>query len=159
MSNFSFRVIDNKTGEEADTYKIALKEDWAKGLMYCDMEGFAISEDGHLLLLDECGNVAYCPNDRFIIIPEGSVVLSKEEHKQLYNEERASYYRAENLAIENDLLNRKLIDARKETAREFANLPDSDILVVDTQEYGEIEVVSVERLQELANEFGVEVEE
>lgn len=89
-------------------------------------------------------------------ISEGSVVLSKEEHKQLYNDERASYYRAENLAIENDLLNRKLIDARKETAEKFVNLPDSDILVVNTQEYGEIEVVSVERLQELAKQFGVD---
>ena len=48
---------------------------------------------------------------------------------------------------------------RKETAEKFVNLPDSDILVVDTQEYGEIEVVSLERLQELAKQFGVEIKE
>ena len=54
-------------------------------------------------------------------LPEGSVVLTKEEYKTLYNDERASYYRAENLAIENDLLNRKLIDARKKMAREILN--------------------------------------
>lgn len=33
-----FRVIDNKTGKEADTWNIALHEEWAEGLVYCDME-------------------------------------------------------------------------------------------------------------------------
>ena len=60
-----FSVIDVKTGEEADTWDIALNEDWAKHLMYCDMEGFAIEEDGTLILLDECGQYAYCPIGRF----------------------------------------------------------------------------------------------
>jgi hypothetical protein len=67
MSGTEFMVIDNKTGEEADAYQIALKEEWAKGLIYCDIEGFAILEEGNLVLLDECGNVAYCPNNRFTI--------------------------------------------------------------------------------------------
>ena len=65
-----FTVIDTKTGKEADTYKIALKEEWAKHLCYCDMEGFAIEEDGTLVLLDECGKVAYCPEGRFKIVQE-----------------------------------------------------------------------------------------
>ena len=60
-----FLVIDKKTGKEADTEKIALDEAWANGLMYCDMEGFAISEDGTLILTDECGHYAFCPEDRF----------------------------------------------------------------------------------------------
>lgn len=72
LPNFSFMVIDNKTGKEADVYNIALKEDWAKGLIYCDMEGFAIEEDGNLILLDECGNFAYCPSGRFTVVPEGA---------------------------------------------------------------------------------------
>lgn len=59
------KVIDPKTKEYPDLYKIALHEKWAKGLMYCDMEGFALEEDGTLLLLDECGNFAYCPKGRF----------------------------------------------------------------------------------------------
>jgi len=67
----TFSVIDNKTGRKADTYQIALKEEWAKHLMYCDMDGFAITEDGTLVLLDECGGVAYCPNDRFQIVFHG----------------------------------------------------------------------------------------
>ena len=65
-----FHVIDKKTGREADPYKIALKEDWAKGLIYCDMEGFAIEEDGTLILLDECGRHAYCPDGRFTVVWE-----------------------------------------------------------------------------------------
>ena len=68
-----FDVVDTKTGEYPDLEKIALKEDWAKHLMYCDMEGFAIEEDGTLLLLDECGRQACCPAGRFEIRrpPEG----------------------------------------------------------------------------------------
>lgn len=64
----TFDVIDKKTGEYPDLEYIALHEEWAKGLIYCDMEGFAIEEDGTLLLLDECGNAAYCPDDRFEIV-------------------------------------------------------------------------------------------
>ena len=32
-----FYVIDKKTGKEADTYDIACNEEWAKGLIYCDI--------------------------------------------------------------------------------------------------------------------------
>lgn len=66
--SMKFTVIDKKTNKEADTYTIALKEDWAKSLIYCDIEGFAITEDGTLVLMDECGNVAYCPDDRFEVL-------------------------------------------------------------------------------------------
>lgn len=40
-----FYVFDKKTGKEADTYEIVLNEDWAKHLMYCDIDGFAIEQD------------------------------------------------------------------------------------------------------------------
>jgi len=60
-----FTVIDNKTGKEADTYSVALHEDWAKHLCYCDMEGWAIEDDGTLLLVDECGRFAYADRERF----------------------------------------------------------------------------------------------
>lgn len=73
-----FIVIDKKTGKEADAYQIALKEEWAKGLIYCDMEGFAIEGDGSLVLLDECGNVAYCPSGRFTVQYTNKVVIDKE---------------------------------------------------------------------------------
>lgn len=65
-----FKVIDVQTGEYPDIYAIALHEDWAKSLCYCDMEGFAIEEDGTLILMDECGRHEYCPPDRFKIVWE-----------------------------------------------------------------------------------------
>lgn len=66
-----FTVIDNKTGEYPDLWEIATKEEWAKGLMYCDMDGFALLENGQLILLDECGRFEYCPSDRFTVVFEG----------------------------------------------------------------------------------------
>ena len=64
----TFTVIDTKTGEEADEYEIALHEDWAKHLCYCDMEGWAIENDGTLLLVDECGRCAYADRERFKVV-------------------------------------------------------------------------------------------
>lgn len=71
VPNKTFTVIDIKTGKEADTYEIALHEEWAKHLMYCDMEGFAVEEDGTLILLDECGRHEYCPEGRFEVRWDG----------------------------------------------------------------------------------------
>ena len=61
----TFTVIDTKTGEEADTFNIALHEDWAKQFCYCDIDGWAIEDDGSLLLVDECGRFAYADRERF----------------------------------------------------------------------------------------------
>ena len=66
----SFTVIDNETGVYPDCEKIALNEEWAKHLIYCDIDTFAITEDGNLILLDDCGNCAFCPADRFIVVYE-----------------------------------------------------------------------------------------
>ena len=63
-----FWVLDKNTGKEADPYEIALKEEWAHNLIYCDMEGFALLEDGSLYLLDECGRYEYCDPNRFKVI-------------------------------------------------------------------------------------------
>ena len=65
-----FKVIDKNTNKEADAEIIASTEEWAKDLCYCDIEGFAITENGVLMLVDECGCSAYCPNDRFTVILE-----------------------------------------------------------------------------------------
>ena len=64
----TFTIIDTKTGKEADLYNIALHEDWAKHLCYCDMDGWAIMDDGSLLLLDECGRYAYADRERFKVV-------------------------------------------------------------------------------------------
>lgn len=62
-----FTVIDNKTGEYPDCGKIALKEDWAKHLIYCDIDGVYIGEDGTLVLVDDCNNIAYPPAGGFTV--------------------------------------------------------------------------------------------
>lgn len=62
-----FTVIDLKTGKEPDIKQIAYEEDWASSLIPNDMEEFYLGEDGTLILVDECGNLAYCPLNRFVI--------------------------------------------------------------------------------------------
>ena len=67
LSEEGFKVTDTQTGEEPDLEEIALNEDWAKELIYCDMEGFALQDDGTLILCDETGRFVYCPEGRFKI--------------------------------------------------------------------------------------------
>lgn len=74
---FTFTIVDTQTGQEPDEEKIALDEKWADGLVYCDMDGFALCQDGSLILLDECGNHAYCPPGRFLV--RWSVDVPKDE--------------------------------------------------------------------------------
>ena len=64
-----FDIIDTKTGWYPDVEKIALSEDWAKGLIYCDIDCFAMQGDGTLILIDDCGNIAYPPAGRFEVVP------------------------------------------------------------------------------------------
>lgn len=73
LLTLEFDVVDTTTGKYPDWERIAREEAWAKGLVYCDMDGIAIREDCSLILLDECGNCVSCPPDRFEIRrpPEG----------------------------------------------------------------------------------------
>lgn len=64
---FEFTIIDNRTRMYPDCEKIALTEEWARHLVYCDIDCFAITEDGTLILIDDCNNVAYPPADRFTV--------------------------------------------------------------------------------------------
>lgn len=65
-----FYVIDKRTNEEADREKIIRTEEWAKHLLPMDPGGWAIDEDGLLLLIDDCNNIAYAPPERFRILWE-----------------------------------------------------------------------------------------
>jgi hypothetical protein len=67
----SFNVLDLKTGQMADLNAVA-DEQWAKRLVYTDIGGFALTQDGSLVLMDECGNFVYCPPKRFEVkwLPE-----------------------------------------------------------------------------------------
>lgn len=64
----TFKVIDIKTGREvpADKIKKIAKEN---GLMEADIDQFFISEDGQLVLADDCGNIASCDMEKFGLIP------------------------------------------------------------------------------------------
>lgn len=64
----TFSVIDKQTGDAPDLEKITYEEEWAKGLIYCDMDGFLMREDGTLVLADECGNWTSVPPDRFEVV-------------------------------------------------------------------------------------------
>ena len=39
----TFDVIDPKTGEYPDVEQIVLTEEWAKRLIYCDIDGFLLT--------------------------------------------------------------------------------------------------------------------
>jgi hypothetical protein len=72
LTNPTFHVVDLATGCKVEArgeemMKIAAKEEWAKGLIYCDLEAWALQDDGTLILTDECGNFAYPPEGRFCI--------------------------------------------------------------------------------------------
>lgn len=95
-------------------------------------------------------------------IPENAVVLSKEELDELkqakillsFREETIKYLEDANIRYAEALENKG-----KDTAKEiYGEIEESDILIVGTQEYGEIEVVSIERLNEIFRSKGVEVE-
>ena len=60
----------------------------------------------------------------------------------------------------NEMLVAKGVErAVEDTAKEiYKEIGKGDILVVQTQEYGEIEVVPIERLKEIIKQKGVEVE-
>ena len=63
----SFQVLDKKTMKEVDL------DDFTElarnnNLMEFDIEGFALQEDGMLLLCDECGRFAYVPREEKYII-------------------------------------------------------------------------------------------
>lgn len=73
----TFQVTDPRTGEYPDLEQIAKTEEWAGNLISCDMEGICINEDGRLLLMDECGNYAYCPEGRFQVTFELPVYGSR----------------------------------------------------------------------------------
>ena len=82
-----FKVIDLQTDEEAHLYNIVLEsykaKTWAKNLIYCDIEGWAIEEDGTLIVVDECGNFAYPPQSRFkIVVLESNPKPLEEKEKQ-----------------------------------------------------------------------------
>jgi hypothetical protein len=61
-----FTVVDTATGQPPNLARLA-EEPWAKHLIWSNMAGFALCDDGMLILTDTCGNYACCPPGRFTI--------------------------------------------------------------------------------------------
>lgn len=59
-----FRVIDTTTGKEP-TEKVIFQLAKQGNLVYCDIDGFYIGEDGELCLMDDCGNATWLDGERF----------------------------------------------------------------------------------------------
>ena len=64
---FKFKVIDKNTNEVPNISKIVQEEDWAKNLIWCDIDGFFLTEDGQLVLADNTGSIAIAPDGRFVV--------------------------------------------------------------------------------------------
>ena len=63
----SFQVLDKTTMKEIDLDDF-IKLAKNNGLMQFDLEGFALQEDGTLLLCDKCGRFTYVPREEKYII-------------------------------------------------------------------------------------------
>lgn len=63
-----FVVIDKSTRKIANTAEIALNEEWTRILDSARIEGFALKQDGDLILTDQHGRMVYCPNNRFELV-------------------------------------------------------------------------------------------
>lgn len=68
MSTPLFKVWDKLHDREPDIGQLALEEDWAMTLIYCDMEGWFVDPNGQLILVDECGSYAFPPEGRFDVL-------------------------------------------------------------------------------------------
>ncbi len=89
-----FRIYDKKykkwaflRGENGRTSDQYWREKFFKnsGLIWCDLEGFSIDENGNPILNDECGNSLYLPADRF------QVCFSKEKMSQMVDSPTGNY--------------------------------------------------------------------
>lgn len=63
-----FTAIDTETGREVSAGKIG-EIARAKGLVETDIDQFYTGESGLLILMDDCGHVAYCDKEKLKIMP------------------------------------------------------------------------------------------
>ena len=93
--------------------------------------------------LDEDEAYKYCFGHYRPKIPENAVMMREEFDEYYAIEEDRDYWKHKA-----ELYKEHLKKAHKEMAEKIANDISNDILVVNTKEYGSIEVVPMERLQE-----------
>jgi hypothetical protein len=129
-----FRVWDKERGcwagskyqspNTRDLEDYALNEFKDDHLVYCDMEGWALEDDGGLLLVDECGNFAYAPTDRYEVRLDTDFIAR-------CGHESAKRWRDRALAAESDPLQirnmgielaRAVMDSKQNVGREMRHL-------------------------------------
>ena len=75
-----FQVLDKNTMKEVSLDDFVELADNA-GLMAFDLDGFALHEDGTLILCDECGRFTYVPReDKYIVRVEEKFGTSDYEY-------------------------------------------------------------------------------
>lgn len=127
---------DQRGDNIRDLEAYALDEFKDAHLVYCDMEGWAIADDGVLMIVDECGNHAYADNDRFEIRFDPKLLES-------YGLASAARWRARALAAEadpNDIRNaagelaRLVLGSRQKIGREIRDAADRVIHKIEKSE-------------------------
>jgi len=121
-----FHVIDKKTGKEPiyDGNHI-FRESWCKGRLYeRDIEGWYISEDGQLALVDDCNNMAYPPPNRYEIVFDEPTVCDIDDKFKQKAEVVISQLRADR-----DRLEKAIEDIRDEIEQMQVNTAGSGFYV------------------------------
>ena len=109
-------------------------------------------------LEDDISFSGHLVNLGWIKLDENAVVLTKEEYDRLLKEETLCEQLGNDVNVKLRYileLEDKVAQERKKTTEKIMNDISNDIIVVNTKEYGNIEVVPVERLQEIIQTLGV----
>ena len=175
--------MDKQQNQIEETAKEKNSKQWQRRDEYClriqkatQYKGDCDHEDVPSILVD------YEKEIKKELIPENAVVLTREEYEKVKHvlkyEPEEAIIRLEDLTKNERLYSphmfcslggcsgvRKgcnrtckeswIVIERKETAEKIMNEISGDILTVNTKEYGNIEVVPVERLQEIIQTLGV----
>lgn len=156
--------MDKQQNQIEETAKEKNSKQWQRRDEYClriqkatQYKGDCDHEDVPSILVD------YEKEIKKELIPENAVVLTREEYHELkqaktlleFREETIKYLEDANIRYAEALELKVNEKERKETAEKIMNEISGDILTVNTKEYGNIEVVPVERLQEIIQTLGV----
>jgi FtsZ-binding cell division protein ZapB len=155
------RIVQEHSAQKAEIERLASLYDGKGGFMTSSIGDLPLTVEGLRKAVDEISR---------LLIVQGEL---QDLNVEYYNDAKDLRREVDELKSQNEwLTNEKdylkecadafLGDYRnsvKDTAKEIlGEIGDSDILIVQTQEYGEIEVVPIERLKEIIKRKGVEVE-
>ncbi len=113
-----FRVL-LKNGDIPDIEQIAQNFEWAKSLMWMDMECFLIDENGNVYLSDEMGSFVWADQDMFRVefpieeMLRVELARRDEQLEEMYNQYRDTENNARAMIVENTMLHEKIIELNK----------------------------------------------